>query len=157
MILISGNWGLWFGCYVSRLHALRLALDIPLPFQVMILRNIQSLDFLVVIHGFRILLVMRKAIGDTVGNILELAALSCTVSLLLSFSLLSRVLVVRLDVSSDPFWRQGAVQSQRAGRSDGIGTDLAPDILGMIVHSPVYAPTASSAQLAASSDPLRRE
>lgn len=45
--------------------------------------------------------------------------------------------------------------SQRAGHDGDRSAKLAPDLLGMIVHSPVQAPTASSASLDASSDPWR--
>jgi len=44
--------------------------------------------------------------------------------------------------------------SQRAGCDCGRGAMLAPDILGMNVHSPVFAPSASSTQLACIFGPI---
>jgi len=46
------------------------------------------------------------------------------------------------------------MSSQRAGYGGRRVAILAPDILGMNVHSPVYAPSASSAQLACIFGPI---
>jgi hypothetical protein len=95
----------------------------------------------------------------TWSKILELAALSILLTSFVSCALRRRPPfsgITSSPVWLYPFWTRWervVWLSQRAGLDGEWNAKLAPDILGMIVHSPVYAPTASSVSLDASSDP----